>query len=502
MPPRENVPSLSIVLPKASVGAARQFAEFTGGLDERGGAIVAGRLHHVSLPAGGLLFRQGEHGDAVYFVMTGRLAVHVTRDDGREVRIAEVSPGDMAGELALVSDEPRLASARALRDCALLRLSKNAYEALLTHEPDAVAPFAEAIARRVARTARTRQAIAAIRSSSPVTLEECEALDSAADPAAIDTAIRQLCHRLATDLAAVLGAQDVNWFAFASRSLRCSGLPGRDDLPILPGAARVAALALPGPLAARLSDRRAIAAARAAWERLNTRVAEGTRQLLGDIAPAFVQLIEENADPPPDGRNPGAARRPTKAIGRGQEMVAQAVRLYGEAAVETEPALRSELILLGTTKLAWFWQMRLERLVTEAVEDAMAGLARSAFPLLARVPGGRRIEERLQRFVNQAARRLVWSRLNRVRLSAESLERGDDLPPKTAPPGSGPLSTLGNAELAILLTQFERGRGTQGVEWTDLTDRMRYLTSVFRAEQRNLELFEPPLPEEVAADSP
>ena len=96
--------------------------------------------------------------------------------------------------MALVSDEPRLASARALRDCALLRLSKTAYEALLTHEPDAVAPFAEAISERVARTARTRQAIAAIRSSSPVTLEECAVLASATDRAAVDAGIRQLCH--------------------------------------------------------------------------------------------------------------------------------------------------------------------------------------------------------------------------------------------------------------------------------------------------------------------
>jgi len=500
MASRENVPSLSLILPKASVGAARQFSAFTGGLDERGGAIVAGRLHHVSLPAGGLLFRQGESGDAIYFVITGRLAVHVTCDDGRDVRVAEASPGDVVGEMALVSDEPRLASARAVRDCALLRLSKTAYEALLMHEPDAVAPFIDAISDRVARTARTRQAIAAIRSSSPVTLEECAALASPTDPAVIDAGVRQLCHRLATDLVGVLGAQDVNWFAFASRSLRCSGLPGRDDLPMLPAAARALRFVLPAPLLARLRERRAIAAARAAWERVNTHVAEGARQLLSDIAPAFVQLIEENAEQSADGRGRGTARPPAKAIGRGQELVAQAIRLYGEASAETEPALRSELILLGTTKLAWFEQLRLERLVTAAVDDAMAGLVRSALPSLVRVPGSRRIEDRLQRFVNRAARRLVWSRLNRVRLSAESLRRGDDLPPKTAPPGSGPLSTLGNVELALLLTQFERGRGAQAVDWSDLSDRMRYLTSVFRAEQRNLELFEPPLPEEVQAD--
>ena len=41
------------------------------------------QLHHVSLPAGGLLFRQGESGDAVYFVVAGHLTVVVTRDDGR-----------------------------------------------------------------------------------------------------------------------------------------------------------------------------------------------------------------------------------------------------------------------------------------------------------------------------------------------------------------------------------------------------------------------------------
>jgi CRP-like cAMP-binding protein len=501
MPSRKSVPTLSVVLPKASVKAARQFSAFTGELDERGSAIVAGRLHHVSLPAGGLLFRQGDPGDAVYFVMTGRLAVHVTRDDGREIRVAEVDPGDVVGEMALVSSEPRIASARALRDCALLRLSKTAYEALVTHEADAVAPFVEAITERVARTARTRQAISAIRSSSSVTVEECAALASPTDPKEIDAGIRQLSHRLAADLAGIVGAQDVNWFAFASRSLRCSGMPGRDDLPVLPAAVRAVGLLLPRPLASRLQKGPAMAAARAGWDRVNAGVTNGARQILSDVAPLFVQLIEGSADQASgEERERAPARSAAKASGPGIELVRQAIRLYDDAAAETEPALRSEQILLGTTKLAWFEQMRLERLVTEAVDDGMAGLVRSAIPMLARVPGLRWIEEWLQRFVNQTARQLVWSRLNRVRLSGASLGSADDLPPRMAPPDSGPLSTLANLELSTLIAQFGRGRSTQAIDWSDLSDRMRYLTTVFRAEQRNLELFEPPLPDEVPAD--
>jgi CRP-like cAMP-binding protein len=503
---REQVPSVSQVLPAASLDAARRLSGFTDELDARAAAVLASRLHHVSLPAGGLLFRQGEIGDAVYFVRSGRIAVLVTRDDGREIRVAEAGPDEIVGEMALVSAEPRIASARALRDSALLRFSKAAYEALIAREPDALEPFVRVMTERVARAARASQAISAIRSSSPVTAEECAAAAAMTDAPALHAAVRQLYHRIAADLATILGAQDVNWFAFASRSSARVGLPSRDDLAVLPSAARAVAVVLPRALVARLQRWRAIEHAATALDRMDARVAEGVRQLVADIAPAFVQLIVRCAEEPSVDRARAAPLAAVLATGtadrRGPDLVAEAVRLYDEASAEPDSKVRSELILLGTTKLALFEQLRLERLVPEAINDAFEGFVPSAAPWLARLPRWLHAEQRAQAFVTRLARRLVWSRLVRIRLPYGSLRRGDDLPRASARvPFAEPLSTLRNVELAALFAQVERGRGTRAIDWSNLADRMRYLTCLFRRHQRSLELFEAPSWDESAPDS-
>ena len=495
MAAREQVPSVSLVLPAATLDAARRLSGFTDGLDSKAAALLASRLHHVSLHAGGLLFRQGEIGDAVYFVRSGRIAVLVTRDDWREIRVAEAGPDEVIGEMALVSAEPRMASARALRDCGLLRFSKAAYEALLAREPDALEPFVRVMTDRVARAARTGQAMFALRSSSPVTLEECAAVVAIADAEALDAGIRRLYHRMAADLTVILGAQDANWFAFASRSSTCVGLPSRDDLPVLPVSGRAIGSLLPDAFVARLQRWRPIEHAGAALDRMNARVAEGVRGLVAEIVPAFVQLIAECAEEPVGGRARTtplpAAPAPQPAHPR-DDLLAEAVRNYNEAAAEPDERVRAELVLLGTTKLALFEQQRLERLVSEAIDETVADLLSPAGGLTG-VSRWLLSGQRARGFVSRLARRLVWSRLVRIRLPDGSLRRGDDLPRGSARrPLAGPLAALRNDELAALVTRFGRGRGTRPVDWSDLPDRMRYLVTLFRAHQRRLELFEPP----------
>jgi CRP-like cAMP-binding protein len=92
-----------------SVEIASQLQGFTGPLDPGTCAALATEMRRVHLAAGTPLFRQGDAGDAVYFVVAGRLVVQVTRDDGQHVRIGEVGPGESVGEMALVSGEPRIA---------------------------------------------------------------------------------------------------------------------------------------------------------------------------------------------------------------------------------------------------------------------------------------------------------------------------------------------------------------------------------------------------------
>ena len=98
-------------------------------------AALAGRTSVVALAADEWLFRQGDEGDALYVVRTGRLEI-VDETPGREpVVLRELSTGSAVGELALVCESRRTASVRVRRDARLLRIGRDEFETILAESP-------------------------------------------------------------------------------------------------------------------------------------------------------------------------------------------------------------------------------------------------------------------------------------------------------------------------------------------------------------------------------
>jgi hypothetical protein len=102
-----------------------------------------------------VLFSQGQTGDALYVVMSGLLEIF-RKDASGEVHVADVVPGELVGEMALIDDLPRSASVRARQKAELLVLSRAAYRDLeKTHPPFAVKLHKELLAVLSARLRRT-----------------------------------------------------------------------------------------------------------------------------------------------------------------------------------------------------------------------------------------------------------------------------------------------------------------------------------------------------------
>jgi len=102
--------------------------------------------HAIAVRGGEYLFHTGETADRLYVVRTGRLRVLVETEDGPKL-VRELGPGDVLGELALLTGSPRSASARAVRDSELLSLDAARFDALIAGDPD----FARALLRELAR---------------------------------------------------------------------------------------------------------------------------------------------------------------------------------------------------------------------------------------------------------------------------------------------------------------------------------------------------------------
>ena len=108
-----------------------------------------GSARVVRLPAGGWLMREGDPPGPAYVVRAGRLEVHI---GSRLVR--ELGPGDVLGELALLTQEHRSASVRARRDSELLEVTRADFDELL----DTDAATGRVLATQLAHRLRTPEA--------------------------------------------------------------------------------------------------------------------------------------------------------------------------------------------------------------------------------------------------------------------------------------------------------------------------------------------------------
>jgi predicted RND superfamily exporter protein len=95
--------------------------------------VLLGQLE--SVPAGRLIIRKGDTGEDMYLVITGRMRAFDLYPDGREKTLSPLEPGDVFGEVALVSRETRSAYVVAVEDTEILRLDFAALERIRRRFP-------------------------------------------------------------------------------------------------------------------------------------------------------------------------------------------------------------------------------------------------------------------------------------------------------------------------------------------------------------------------------
>ncbi len=108
------------------------------------------RAKVVRLPAGQVLFREGDCGDGCYRVEDGVLKLTMVSKSGTERILAFRGPGAIVGELAILDGLPRSMSAVAVRDTVLNFLSRTAFEgAFAAKHPDLCQSLLRLLTKRV-----------------------------------------------------------------------------------------------------------------------------------------------------------------------------------------------------------------------------------------------------------------------------------------------------------------------------------------------------------------
>lgn len=92
---------------------------------------IEDQLVWIELDGGKTIIREGEAGDSLYFVLSGRLVATKKDSEGVEQRIGDIGRGETVGEMAIFTGEPRYATVTAIRDSVLVQLPKVLFEKVI-----------------------------------------------------------------------------------------------------------------------------------------------------------------------------------------------------------------------------------------------------------------------------------------------------------------------------------------------------------------------------------
>ena len=109
---------------------------------------LARRMRPVPARKNTEVIHQGTTGDSMFIISSGRAEVTVEESPGHSITIAFLGPGDFFGEMALISEEVRSASVRALEDCELLELDRRTLYETLPEDSDALSELTKLVDQR------------------------------------------------------------------------------------------------------------------------------------------------------------------------------------------------------------------------------------------------------------------------------------------------------------------------------------------------------------------
>ena len=112
-------------------------------------AAVAAVAEEVSVAAGEAIIREGEIGDTMYFVVSGRAQVSKVAEAGCQIELATLEPGQYFGEMALFDNLERSATVTALEPTKLLMLHRREFNEVVREYPQVAMQICTDLSRRV-----------------------------------------------------------------------------------------------------------------------------------------------------------------------------------------------------------------------------------------------------------------------------------------------------------------------------------------------------------------
>jgi CRP/FNR family transcriptional regulator, cyclic AMP receptor protein len=129
-------------------------------VDEDGLTTIACDIVPEHYPRNTIIFWQDDPGTALYLIQKGKVRIFKSNPAGNETSINIFSTGNTIGELALLDNQPRSATAKTITACTLLRLERSAFLGHMATLPGLALGVARMLALKLRWTAAFAETIA------------------------------------------------------------------------------------------------------------------------------------------------------------------------------------------------------------------------------------------------------------------------------------------------------------------------------------------------------
>lgn len=119
--------------------------------------ILVGALNRRTYRKGQLILQQGEEGESLFVIVSGRVRIYSLSPDGFELSFGIYGDGDFFGEMALLTGAPRSASAEAMEETQVLVLHRGDFHSHLLSNPLTAIRVIEALSHRLRETSSSAE---------------------------------------------------------------------------------------------------------------------------------------------------------------------------------------------------------------------------------------------------------------------------------------------------------------------------------------------------------
>lgn len=121
-------------------------------LERDTGKTLAAMSHLRQHSAGDFIFREGDAGDSMMAIAQGQVRIATLSPTAREVVLAELSQGDVFGEISVLDGQERSADAQAVTNCTLVVLERRALLEAMRSDPKLAQSLIEVLCTRIRRS--------------------------------------------------------------------------------------------------------------------------------------------------------------------------------------------------------------------------------------------------------------------------------------------------------------------------------------------------------------